>query len=52
MFEYIIISYVITAIACTHDVIAHDESVKRAFKVWIFSPLALPLVAFAKFINW
>ena len=52
MLVYIISSYVIMFVFCAHDVITYEESIKRAFKVWIFSPIVLPLGIFAKFINW
>ena len=51
MIEYVITSYVLMFIWCAIDVVK-GESLKSAFKAWVFSPFILPLAVIVLFMRW
>ena len=51
MILYILISYVVMAIYTAHKA-CETKKAKSWFKLWLVSPLSMPIVFVINFINW
>ena len=52
MIEYILISYVLMFVWCLKWVLFDYDDTKMCFKIWVMSPLSLPLNLIIAFMEW
>ncbi len=52
MIAYILLSYVFMFVWCVVVLFIKDLDTKEVFKIWVLSPLSMPLILVCKFINW
>tara|TARA_R110002096_G_scaffold84217_1_gene194561 strand:+ start:1113 stop:1271 length:159 start_codon:yes stop_codon:yes gene_type:complete len=52
MITYILISYFIMAMWAMVVLVKGSEPGKEVFKMWVMSPVTLPVLAFITFISW
>ena len=51
MIEYIVLSYIFMGVISIYDAVKSGD-VKLCFKIWLFSPLAMPVFFIVKLALW